>query len=105
MSWFVFFGGCGFGEFFFMDGGGVWCSSFVFQYGVGSGVGVQLYSVDGVVVVWDCVVDQFWVVVGVDDSDYWDVEFFGFFDGDVFVVDVDDEDCVWQMVYVFDVVQ
>lgn len=65
---------------------------------------VQLDGVDGVVVVRDYVVYVVWVGVGVDYGDYWNIQFVGFLNGDVFMIYVYYEQGVWQIIYVFDVV-
>src|SRR5688500_17638777 len=81
------FGG-GFDELFLADRSGLRSGGLAFEHGIGCGAGVQLHGADGVVVARDRVIDQFRIVVGVDDRDHRDAELAGFLDGDVFVADV-----------------
>lgn len=77
----------------------------VFMYGCSNSVQVQGYSMDCVVVIWDNEVNIVWIRVGINDSKYWNIQVVCFFDSNVFVVSIDYKQSVWQIVYVFDIVQ
>lgn len=70
-----------------------------------SSIQVQLNSVDCVVVIWDDVVYVVWVRVSINNSKYWNIQVVCFFDSDVFVICVDYEQSVRQVVYIFDIVK
>src|SRR5687768_18502425 len=59
----------GFDELFLADRSGLRSGSLAFEHGIGGGAGVQLHGADGVVVAGDRVIDEFRIVVGVDDRD------------------------------------
>ena len=94
--------GIGFHELVFLRRGELRCGSLAFQDRIGGGVCIQLHGADRIVVAGNGVIDQAWIVVGIDHGDHRNAELLGFLDGDVFMTDVDHEQRVRQAIHVLD---
>ncbi|RMO66854.1 hypothetical protein ALQ39_100841 [Pseudomonas amygdali pv. eriobotryae] len=66
---------------------------------------VQLDGANGVIVARDDVVNAFRAAVGIDNADNRDAQLVGFGDRDALVINVDNEQCVWQTAHILDTTQ
>ena len=81
---------------------GVDIAAQTFDDGACEEIAVEVDGSSGVVISWDGVVDSIKRAIGVDNGDNGDSQFFGFFDGDVIDVGVDDKDNIRTPRHIFD---
>ena len=73
-----------------------------FDDGIGNFGGEEANGAQGVIIARDHVIDFVGIAIGIDHGDDGDAQFAGFFDGDGFLIGIDDEQQIRQTVHVFD---
>ena len=83
----------------------MWRRGTAFENGFGRQLCVQPDGADGIVVAWNDVIDIFRRTVGVHDGNYRNAQLAGLFYRDIFMADINDEQCVGQSLHVLDAAQ